>query len=268
MADEAGTLRVTPYEAVFGVDRLAELEFPQIAEEAERRGVLLSSRDQFAGLQSVGKLLQHLVPEDADAVAVDHHLDILYHCFAFWEADCPVYALEAPAIRSLLGDQPGLAGWQPCLAHPSCYIELPRTLFWAAVTENEPPEPAEGLFVKLGRGRRSSEAELLVVFGMRPDRPGFSVAGLTVDLQQARELEEPNAFASDIPGADLAGLYFLSRPSEVVLLMMQLLWYIDSYPEAIERVESGHAGKLQESGPRVLTTLGHYRVRLVERSRG
>jgi hypothetical protein len=268
MDSEAGIGRRTPYEVVFGVDRLGEREFPAIADEAARRGVPVARRDQFAGMERVGTLLQRLVPEDAEPAALDRHLEILFHCYHFWDAGCRLYACEEAVARALVDGPPALESWPPLAPHRSFYLELPRNLFWAAVAEDEPPEPAEGLFVAMDPDRPSAEVELLLVLGMRADRPGFSVVGLVADLDEARRLDEREAFAPDIPGADMAGLYSLRRSSEIVLLLLRLLWYLDVYPESLERVAGAGADRPHNTGRDLPTTLDHYRVRLVERSRG
>ena len=109
---------------------------------------------------------------------------------------------------------------------------------------------------------------MLLVLGMRADRPGFSTMGLAADLERGLDLEEPDAFASEIPGADLAGFYSLRRSSEVVILLLRLLWYIDTYAESLERVPGSGTGQPRGASRDMPTGLDHYRVRLVERSQG
>ncbi|UCC48495.1 MAG: hypothetical protein JSV41_13720 [Gemmatimonadota bacterium] len=268
MAGEASLGRYTPYEMVFGVERLAEREFSALAEEASRRRITLSRRDEFAGSEHVGTLLQRLVPETPEPAALESYLDILFHCYHFWNAGCPLYAFEAEVARDLIATPPNLEGWSLRAPHPSLYIELPRSLFWAAVTEGELPEPVEGLFVRLGPDQPPAEFDLLIALGMRPERPGFSVAALTAALEDTLGSEQPGAFRSDIPGADLAGIYSLQRPSEALLLVLRLLWYLDVYGEATEAVPGTGGEAPQAFGYDAPTALDHYRVRLSGRSRG
>ncbi|KPK82577.1 MAG: hypothetical protein AMS25_01580 [Gemmatimonas sp. SM23_52] len=268
MAAEASLGRYTPYELMFGAERLAEHELPAIAEEARRRGITLSRRDHFAGSEGVGRLLRRLVPETLEPTALESYLDILFHCYHFWDAGCPLYAFAADVVRDLVAIAPDLGSWNPRAPHPSLYVELPRNLFWAAVTEGEPPEPVEGLFVRLGPDQPPTGVDLLIALGMRPDRPGFSVAAFTASLEQTAELKEPGAFESEIPGADLAGIYSLQRPSEALLLTLRLLWYLDVYPDAKETVPGAADAAPQAYGYDVPTALDHHRVRLIGRSRG
>ncbi|NIR45675.1 MAG: hypothetical protein GWN99_14845 [Gemmatimonadetes bacterium] len=256
--------RLTPYELVFGSTKLAEDEFPTIAAEAERRGIEAGKRDRFAQLESVAHLIGRLVPETAEMAAFDRYLDTLYHCFHFWRSGLQLVTLEEALARSLVEDPPDLSGWSPG-ARGGLYIELPRNLFWADVIANDPPEPVEGMFVRTDRDGDRSVIEILLVLGMRADRPGFSTAGLTVELEELSG-SEPDAFRSDIPGADLAGLYSLGRPSEAVSLALASLWYMERYPEAAERVEADAAAESSavDVGP---TSLDHVRLQLNERDR-
>jgi len=268
MIEEKAMGRCTPYETVFGVGGLGDREFPAIEEEGTLRGVSLERRDLFAGMESVGKLLGQLVPADADGASLDHHLETVFHCFRFWRAEQQVYAFDEAVVRSLLDTPPRLADWPFGSPHPAFYIELPLNLFWAKVTEEQAPEPVEGLFVSTGQTQVPPGAGILLVLGMRADRPGFSTMGLAVDLEREIELEEPAAFASEIPGADLAGFYSLRRASEVVILLLRLLWYLDTYAESLERVAGSGTAKPGCAGREMPTGLDHYAVRLVERSRG
>lgn len=270
MESEARPGRRTPFELVFDVEGLAEREFPGLLEEAERRGVETARRHEFARLEGARALLGELAPDPVDPVALDRYLDVLFHGFNFWSAGRQLFACDASAVRDLIETGPDLSGWQPRLPFPAFYLELPKNLFWAEVMEDQPPEPVEGLFVTREPVERP-RAELLLVMGMRPERPGLSAAGLMVDLEQARVSSEAELFRSNIPGAELAGLYSLSRSSEAVLLLLRLLWYLDTYPDSLERVRGARGGgavEPQVASQPVPTALDHHRVRRVERSRG
>ena len=263
MSDDSTTGRLTPYEVVFGVSGFAEREFPVISEEADRLDTQGLRRDQFAGLESVGGALAQLVPDGAEPGALDHFLAILFHCFNFWKAGHPTYAFEAPVLRELVDAPPPLAGWEAVVPESSFYAEMPHNLLWSVISEGEPPEPLEGFFVDVLRSGPSLEVDVLMILGMRTDRPGFGVMGTTIDLGQIGELEEPHAFVSEIPGADLAGLYSIQRSSEIGILLLRLLWYIGAHPESLERIEGG-TPRPSETGRTRPTALDHHRVNLTE----
>ena len=260
--------RKSPYEVLFGAEGLTESRFAAVRDEAANAGVTTLRRDHFANLNRVRELLVDLVPDLAEPATLDRYLLILHHCYSFWEAGCRHFAFEQSAVRSVITAPPDLFGWLPRTPHPSLYLELPQNLFWAAVVESEQPEPAEGMFVSLPGDPAADEADILLILGIRPDRPGFSVAELAVDLTPARGIAEPDAFASDLPGANLAGLCSLQRPAEVVMLLLRLLWYIDTYPESVELKPGSPAADHEAGGYAPAMALDHYRVYAVERSRG
>jgi hypothetical protein len=260
--------RISPYERVFGGEGAAERGLGAILAEADQLGRPLSRRDQFAGAEQVARLLREFVPEMTEPAAVDRYLEILYHCYNFWRFGLHSYAFEESVVRSLIESPPDLTVWPARAAHASFYLELPYNLFWAAVLEDHPPEPVEGMFVRLQPEEPAGQAEVLLVLGMRADRPGFSVAELTADLSRQDVAEDSDAFVSDIPGADLAGLYSLRRPSEVLVLLLRALWYIDTYPMSIEHVRDIRTDDAESSGRSENTSLDYYRVGNVERSRG
>ncbi len=264
MEKEAIGGRLTPFEMVFGVQRLAEEEFPAIAGEARARTIAAERLSEFAQLQRVVNLLQRLLPEDVEPAAFERYIDVTYHCFHFWDAGCPLLVAEPALISNLIESPPDLRDWTVRSAHPSHYFQLPKNLFWAEAVENTPPEPVEGIFLKVDPEDPAREARLLLILGMRPQRLGFSAAGLAADLGEVRDLVEPVAFHSDLPGAALANLYSLSRNSEALLLVLRLLWYLDVYPESVAR---GNAGVVDVEGD-AATALDYDVVRLIERSRG
>ncbi len=260
-SDESSSGRITPFEVVFGDSGFSEREFPAIDEEASRLTPSVVGRDRFAALESVGRVLAQLVPETVEPGALDHFLAILFHCFNFWKADQPVYAFESPVLRRLVDSPPTLVDWEPAFPNPSFYVEMPQNLFWSAVSESQAPEPLEGFFVDVSGGGQSAEADVLMILGMRSDRPGFGVVAATLDLAQVRDLDEPDAFASEIPGAQLAGLYSMQRNSEIGILLLRLLWYIDAHPESLEWVEPDRS-RQREVSRAMPTALSYQRVSL------
>lgn len=260
---EAHVGRRTPYEVVCGDEWFAGEGFPALEAEAAERDIALTEREQFALLARVGAVLQRVVPEEIEPAALANYLDIIFHSYQFWKAGCQVYAFEEGVARSLVETAPALSDWMPRSPARSVYLELPRNLFWAAVTEAGPPEPVEGIFLALGDDA-TARISALAVLGMRPDRGGFSVVEVSADLVEAAAQSDPGAFVPDIPGADLAGLFALHNPAELLMLVARLLWYVDVYPQAVELTRAQPAAS--DGGE--ATALDHRRVRPLDRSRG
>jgi hypothetical protein len=101
----------------------------------------------------------------------------------------------------------------------ACYIQLPEQWFWAQIEPEQPHEPIDGLFVVEGAHRR--EFLILVVLGLRADRPGFSQVSLTVrpeDFSLVAEEARTPPFAPVLDGGDTAGLKSLVSEADVLLL--------------------------------------------------
>lgn len=258
--------RTTPYERVFGDERFEVRDFPAIREEAVTRGLNPGRRDEFALVSRVGLLLQELAPEDADRQTFAAHRETLFHVYHFWAAGRRIYAFEAPVLRRLVDSPPVMDGWTPRAPAASAYVELPRQVFWGAVAEGMPPEPVEGFFLRAEPESAVGPIrtlDLLLILGLRPNRAGFSQVGLTEEIEEVTALEEGSAFRSDIPGADLAGLYSVQRSSEATLLALRTLWYLDTHPEAVRPAHLEGATDEEAVGR---TRLDHYRVSLIEGS--
>ncbi len=254
--------RLTPYERVFGSERFAGVEFPAAARESEEAGLRLTSVEEFGLLPRVAHLLQEMAPEGSEPAALAAHLDLLFHAFHFWRAGLRMYAFDEGVIRFLAESELDLDDWIPAAPHAACYVELPSNIFWAAVDPELPPEPVEGAFIRIDAdepGTRIGVLDLLLVLGMRADRPGFSAVPLKGDLQEALRSEDSTAFRSELPAGRDAGLYSLRRPSEALLLVHRLLWYLDEYTRALEQVSGGG----DEKGS---TALEFFRVCLTDRS--
>lgn len=244
--------RRTPYEAVFSAEGFDEEGFAAIEREARDSGADLDRREEFVRSNTVADLLGRLVPEGFETGALDRYLEILFHAYHFWRAGRPIYAFEETVVRALVEEPPDLGDWSLTLPHAAQYLELPKNLFWAGVTEG-PPEPVEGLFVRVDR---ETAVDLMVVLGMWPDRPGFSAATLVLPFDAPLTIENAGAFRSPIPGADLAGLYSLGRGEEAVALLARLAWYIEVHPGLLREVEGS-----EEEGA---TSLPHRRVGTAE----
>jgi hypothetical protein len=89
-------------------------------------------------------------------------------------------------------------------------------MIWARVIENDAPEPLDGVFVShypLGSLR------VLGIFGLRPDRPGFSAVEATGPRAARLTREDGTAlFAPTLPGAAAAGLRSITGEEELLEL--------------------------------------------------
>lgn len=233
MADLAAP-RLTPYDLAFGRDALDDRLFPPIAEEAAARDLPLHDPERFLFLSSVGRLLQ-AVGGDASGSAGEElrqHGRLLFHAFHHWRAGRRTLAVDEPALRRLLGEQPEVDAWRLTVPAPAGYLQLPTNLVWAAPAEGTPPEPADGFFWTLLREGEPA-LQVLLVLGVRQDRPGFSVIPVTgipdPEPHWAGVDARPGGtdFETTLPGGELDRLFSIETPAEILKLASLCFWRLD-----------------------------------------
>jgi hypothetical protein len=226
-------MRATPFALAFG--EIATQRFPAIAEALQQDGTAATDRDRFVLLEPVGRLLRDIVPEDSGADALEAHVLLLHHAYLFWAAEQRVFQISDQALRRAVGEKRITTQ----LPHAGQYLQLPELRVWGAPNEASPPEPLDGMFVSEAESAGSGEIAVLAIFGMRPDRPGFSAVGLEgradPDDPTAGEIEIAAArddgsapFAPTLAGGTAAGLYSVANAGELLLLTCRLLTLLDS----------------------------------------
>jgi len=216
-------MRPTPFALAF-----AEIEsrFPAIAEALQQDGAVATDRDRFVLLEPVGRLLTEIVPGDAGADALEVHVLLLHHAYLFWAAKQQVHEISEQALRQAI-DARQITTQLP---QPAFYLQLPELRVWGAPNEDSPPEPLDGMFVS--ETGAAGEIAVLAIFGMRPDRPGFSAVGLegradSIEIAAARE-DGSAPLGPRLAGGTAAGLYSVANPGELLLLTCRLLTLLDS----------------------------------------
>lgn len=223
-------MRATPFAHVFG--DIAS-RFPVIAEALQQDGVEATDRDRFVLLEPVGKLLKEIVPDDAGPDALEAHVLSLHHAFQFWAAGERVYPIGEATLRDAVTHR-RITTQTPT---PALYLQLPELRVWGSASEGSAPEPLDGMFVTR-TGTRGTVA-VLAIFGLRPDRPGFSAVGLEgradpddatageIEIAAARE-DGSAPFGPQLAGGWAAGLYSVANAGELLLLTGRLLALLDS----------------------------------------
>ena len=239
-------MRATPFTHVFG-DIAAR--FPAIAEALQQEGTDPTDRDRFVLLEPVGRLLREIVPEDAGADALEAHVLLLHHAYLFWATGQRIY----PISEVTLGQ--AVSGEQMTTKTPEAaqYLQLPELRVWGSPNQDSPPEPLDGMFVS-SRGP-SAEIAVLAIFGLRPDRPGFSAVGLEgradrddltadeIEIAAARG-DGSTSFGPTLAGGTAAGLYSVANTGELLLLTGRLLALLDSgLPHEHESPGKGSPGR-------------------------
>ena len=220
-------MRATPFALAFG--ELAP-RFPAIAEALQQDGAAATDRDRFVLLEPVGRLLREIVPEGAGADALEAHVLLLHHAFLHWSGDGQVYRIGEHALRRAVVE-PQLTTQLPP-SQRALYLQLPELRVWGAPNTANPPEPLDGMFVS--ETTAPGEIAVLAIFGLRPDRPGFSAVGLEGradaddptghEIEVAATREDGSApFGPTLAGGSAAGLNSVANAGELLLLTCRLL---------------------------------------------
>ena len=227
-------MRATPFSLAFGE---IEPRFPAIAEALQQDGAAPTDRDRFVLLEPVGRLLREIVPEDAGADALEAHVLLLHHAYLYWAAEQRVYQISEDALRRAVDEK----RITTLLPHAAQYLQLPELRVWGTPNEASPPEPLDGMFVSAAPSQTDGAGAIsvLAIFGMRPDRPGFSAVGLEgradsddaaqgeIEIAAARD-DGTAPFAPKLAGGSAAGLYSVANAAELLLLTCRLLTLLDS----------------------------------------
>jgi len=205
--------RPTPFELVFA--DLAQERFGAIRDSLVAAKLDAADLDAFALDRQAVLLLRDLVPDDAPEEAVREHLSFLHHAFLNWQAGGWTFRLgRRPAIELLNAPsaQEGTAAATP----QAYYIQFPARMVWAELAEGQPHEPLDGLFVHSPAANRW---QVMGIFGLHPDRAGFSV--VTASGARLARLEREDGspvFASVLPGGATAEIYSVVGPEEMIEL--------------------------------------------------
>jgi hypothetical protein len=210
-----GTLtahRPTPFEIVF--DSAARTTFPDIQSGLAASGQDPRDRDAFLMQREVVTLLHDLRPEEGLGEGIDQLAALVHHAYLFWNAGSNYLEVSARQLGHLLGDSHSRVA-EPDQA-PS-YIQLPERRVWAQVVPGQAHEPLDGFFHY--SSPEPGVLRVLGVFGMHPERSGFSVVEVTGKrrLSLSREDGSP-LFASTLPGGAAAGLYSIVGEEELLEL--------------------------------------------------
>ena len=202
--------RSTPFDLVFDV--IARDRFPEVRASLESTAADPANRDAFLLDRHVVQVLRDLVPDEGVGEAVDQHVALLHNAYLFWKDGQRVVRLNRKDTESLLAATATNGHRAP---FDTVYVQFPERTLWAQINEGAPHEPLDGVFVSpIREGYR-----VLGIFGMHPDRIGFSVAEVSgARLEQQKRQDGTALFAPLLPGGAAANLYSVDGASELVEL--------------------------------------------------
>ncbi|MBW8772727.1 MAG: hypothetical protein JF590_05495 [Gemmatimonadetes bacterium] len=198
--------RILPFDLVFG--ELAEERFPALRASLAAGGTDARDRDAFILDRAVTEFLRDLVPEDAPPESLHEFIAVLQHCYLFWA--------EGRRVAEADANLPSAGLSIPASLGPSVYLQLPSHLYWGQLEPEAPHEPLDGFFIHpWGDGIRA-----LGIFGVHPERPGFSVAEVAGPAPAGAPRRDDGSapFAPLMEGGTGAGLRSVAGPEELLLL--------------------------------------------------
>lgn len=248
--------RLTPYELI--LEPLEHDTFPAIRAEAEQRGRDALEHDDFLLLGLVGATLSSMIADDAPAEAVDQYGELFWQGYRFWAAGRRFYTFGESITSSLIASAYDMDAWQ-LAAPPSCYLQFPNQRLWARVAPDAPFEPVDGCFVAAEEsstnGATRVELRVLLVLGLRPERPGISLVFDRMDLdagEAARRAAQAwsdgeIAFATSLPGGEQRGLRVLATRGELETLVLRALHALDTRPKLLVAHPAGESREPNDS---------------------
>jgi hypothetical protein len=211
--------RPTPFDLVF--TPFAAERFPAIRAAFLAAGRNPRDRDAFLLEREAALVVRELRPDDGLGEGIDQLAALVHHAYLFWSAGSPVAVAGPEALTGLLGHSPEPAQGAEAEPPPGQYVQVPERRLWARPVEGEPFEPLDGCFLAPAP---DGQLRVLGVFGLRPDRAGFTV----VEAQGPRlaGLVRPDGsalFAPLLAGGTLAGLNTLAGAEELLELGWRML---------------------------------------------
>jgi len=226
--------RVTPFELAFPAEEDAAELLRAVEEEAEARGVDAGDLGGFLTLGSVEAFVRETAGGEADPTILHRFGPVVYHGVRFAEEGKELHLLTTHVARYLVGGAPD---GDPGVPGKAGYLQLPQHLFWTRAAADA-PESIDGIFWSVTPGRR---IHVLLVTGVRPDRPGVGVVPLPeAPVEDApkwlewKARDQGDDFATELPGAEIDGLYEIQSAGEVFKLLARFFAYLNSNPDAAE----------------------------------
>ena len=203
--------RPTPFDLVFG--RSAPEVFPRIQTAVNAAGHDPRDRDRFLMIREVVTLVRELRPEEGLGEGIDQLAALVHHAYLYWQADARAIELTSERLAELLRG----VSTEDRVEEPSpFYAQMPPHRIWAEVLPGQPPEPLDGCFI---HSTPDAALRVLGVFGVHPERAGFSVVEATGPKPIVLARADGTAlFAPTLAGGKAAGLFSITGSEELLEL--------------------------------------------------
>jgi hypothetical protein len=207
-------MRSTPFELVF--DALAEDPFPRIRTALATAAIDPTDRDAFLMLPEVLSLIREIRPDDGVGEGIDQLVALVHHAYLTWDSGRWTWAISEEQLTELLTPIPPILPGSVD-APRAYYAQFPERRIWAELIDGQAPEPMDGCFVYTATN--DTELRTLGIFGLRPDRAGFSVVeSFGTRPEGLIRPDGTSPYASVLAGGSEAGLHSVISAEELLEL--------------------------------------------------
>ena len=190
--------------------------FPAIRAAMEEAGRDPRDRDAFMVTRSAVELLRDLRPEEGLGESIDQLAAFLHHAYLHWADGERVDEVDNRQLTALLAVEPD----ETPPAGGARYARLPERVVWAKVIEGQPPEPLHGCSLHF---QPDGGLRVLGIFGLHPNRPGFSVVEAAGPRAERLEREDGTPlFGPKLAAGEVAGLHSIAGQEELLELGWRL----------------------------------------------
>jgi hypothetical protein len=208
--------RPTPFDLVF--QQAARNIFPRIRNTLEEGGHDPRDRDRFLMVRDAVGLLRELRPEEGLGEGIGEMAALLHHAYLFWSTGERIVEISADQLAELLMSGATADGMNA----PPYFAQFPVHRVWAEVIPGGSHEPLDGCFIHTLP--ETSTLRVLGVFGVHPDREGFTVVEASGPKPEtlARQDGSP-LFSPVLTGGAAAGLFSITGEEE----LLELGWRVE-----------------------------------------
>ncbi len=200
--------RPHPFDLVFS--QFADNEFPRFRELLGNTPTL----DQFLIAPPVVEWLDALRPEEGIGDAVDEFVLLTHAAYRWWAEGSATRSFDREATESLIAS--AAVGSDGTGQLRTTYFQVAPHRIWGRIEESN-HEPLDGWFAVVD----GDELRVVGCLGVHPERPGLSVMAVAGPRNTiAPRADGAPPFAPTMSGGDLAGLYAIDTPDE----LLQLAW--------------------------------------------
>lgn len=210
------TERPSPFDLVF--EGVAEEKFRQVNQGLGEK-TRAFDRDAILLLRPMVDLLRDLRPDEGVGEGMEEMVALVHLAFLYWKFGKRSVCCGETGLAAAVATAP-ITSVAPRRAETAYYVQVPPLRMWGSPVVGDAAEPLDGWFV----GRDGDHLSLVAVFGMHPQRSGFTVVGVAGPRPAFPTRRDGSPlFAPVLEGGKTAGLFSVTGMDE----LLELAWRFD-----------------------------------------